>query len=70
MKMTDDGIPSGESSLCQFEPRGSLVKLLAVNSNLALVYEPIAQDYFPQLILCDHISLMEEGLHLMGAHCQ
>ena len=53
---------------CEFG--GSLVKLLAVNSHLAFVYEPITHHCFPQFTLCDQRSLMEAGLHLMVSHQQ
>lgn len=54
----------------RYESRGSLVQLLTVNKDMALVCGPINQELFPQFSPCDWRSLMEARLHLMAAHGQ
>lgn len=62
------GFPVLNHIYASCKSRGSLVKLLAVNRDLALAYELITQDYFLQFILRDQRSLTKEELYLMGAH--
>lgn len=68
--MTDQmtGFPVVNRVYARCESRGSLVQLLILNRDLALVCGLITENLFPQFILCDWRSLMEDRLHLMAAH--